>query len=313
MASARGRAFGRLCTTTATTPPHSTRKSTRSFGAHFPYLAAIGNHDLVRWTSHPVLGAGYRDLLAARLRRIPRVADVHCDAPTRDMGEHLVCTIRGVQVHLSGVGTYGAKHANHLANSLSASNHAWRVCGWHKNQRAYQPGSKPDETGYKVKYGYLPLADGTEFVFSARAGLPASGRVVAAHLQVMGATGANPAAASPLLVDLRLQRPTVPAGPTLQAVRHWYRAVMRDRSGDVVDADGARVVATREWTADEWEKHEVWVSPNLVPETGVDVAEFAGMMRVHVAGGEDDPRWVFTGRGDKCLAPSLMLHIDTCA
>ncbi|KNE68246.1 hypothetical protein AMAG_12920 [Allomyces macrogynus ATCC 38327] len=446
------------------------------FGPHFPYLAAIGNHDLVRWTSHPVLGAGYRDLLAARLRRIPRVADVHCDAPTRDMGEHLVCTIRGVQVHLSGVGTYGAKHAHHLANSLSASNHAWRVCGWHKNQRAYQSGSKPDETGYKVydscrahgavvatahehaysrtalmgsfeKFemmnatathdqldvrpgssfafvtglggesvrslsqkmpdrpwlvraagadqnaraaavlcefypgddpfeakcevrdavrdeetvydqwtmttvapqpkvaiaalessktciqtvdlamtrpahlantdGYAPLAaDGAEFSFSARADLPARGRVVAAHLQVMGATGANADTASPLRVDLRLQKPTVPAGLTIQAVRHWYQAVMRDRSRDVVDSDGARVLASREWTADEWEKHEVWVSPNLVPESGVDVAEFAGTMRVRVAAsgkGKRGARWVFTGQGDACLAPSLMLHVDTCA
>ncbi|KAJ3355789.1 hypothetical protein GGF32_001805 [Allomyces javanicus] len=451
------------------------------FGPHFPYLAAIGNHDLVRWTSSPALGAGYRDLLAARLRRIPRLADVHCDAPTRDMGEHLVCTIRGVQVHLSGVGTYGAKHATHLANSLGASNYAWRVCGWHKNQRAYQSGDKPNETGYRVydacrahgavvatahehaysrtalmgsfekfemmnataahdqldvrpgstfafvtglggesvrslsrkmpdrpwlvraagadqsaraaavlcefypgddpfsarcevrdavrdeenvydqwtmttvapqpkvavaalakdraciqtvdlvmrptgssstgrpahlerTYGYAPLVDGTEFVFSPHADWPARGRVVAAHLQVMGATGIDASAASPLLVDLRLHKPTVPAGPTIQAVRHWYQAVMRNRSRDVVDADGARIVATREWVADEWEKHEVWVSPNLVPEEGVDVAEFAGAMRVHVAGGEEEePRWVFTGRGDNCLAPSLMLHIDTCA
>ncbi|KAJ3370802.1 hypothetical protein GGF31_003828 [Allomyces arbusculus] len=452
------------------------------FGAHFPYLAAIGNHDLVRWTSDPALGAGYRDLLAARLRRIPRLADVHCDAPTRDMGEHMVCTIRGVQVHLSGVGTYGAKHASHLSKSLSNSNHAWRVCGWHKNQRAYQSGTKPDETGYRVydtcrahgavvatahehaysrtalmgsfekfemmnataaehdqldvrpgstfafvtglggesvrslsrklpdrpwlvraagadqsaraaavlcefypgddpfeatcevcdavrdeetvydqwrmttvapqpkvavaalakdktcvqtvdlamrpiksatrpahlanTYGYLPLAaDGTEFTFSARGNLPARGRVVAAHLQVMGATGADADTASPLRVDLRLQKPTVPARLTIQAVRHWYQAVMRDRSGDAVDAHGARVLATREWTADEWEKHEVWVSPNLVPESGIDLAEFAGAMRVRVAasGEEEQTRWVFTGQGDACLAPSLMLHIDTCA
>lgn len=110
-------------------------------GADFPYLAAKGNHDVIAWD-------GYQGRLAARLLRTP---EVQCSGA---VGVAQACSFRGLQVLLSGVGVRGTggqpAHEAWLREQLSASDHRWRVCTWHKNQHAMQTGKKPDETGWGV-------------------------------------------------------------------------------------------------------------------------------------------------------------------
>jgi len=114
---------------------------TDELGADFPYLVAIGNHDTQDWDRYVVHQA-------ARLVRTP---EVQCEGT---VGAMWTCTFRGLEVLVSGVGVKlsGTKqeHEAWLRSQLDASEHAWSVCMWHKNQAAMQTGGKHDETGWGV-------------------------------------------------------------------------------------------------------------------------------------------------------------------
>jgi hypothetical protein len=44
----------------------------------------------------------------------------------------------------------GVDHAKYIDDTFRGSDATWKICVWHKNQRAYQIGNKVDETGYEV-------------------------------------------------------------------------------------------------------------------------------------------------------------------
>lgn len=111
-------------------------------GADFPYLASIGNHDVL-WHSSD----GYQDKLQARLDRID---DISCSG---DLGVQSVCTFRGLFFILSGIGTSIAKndpdHVAYIRKQLASTDSIWRICSWHKSQKKMQVGGKNSQVGWK--------------------------------------------------------------------------------------------------------------------------------------------------------------------
>ena len=106
-----------------------------TLGPDFPYFASVGNHDLNAWT-------GYQARLRERLERVEGAA---CSG---ELGVNSSCRYRGLFFALSGVGTMGADHGPFLREALTSDRSEWRICTWHKNQRAMQIGGKRDEVGW---------------------------------------------------------------------------------------------------------------------------------------------------------------------
>ncbi|KAI9221263.1 hypothetical protein BC828DRAFT_83218 [Blastocladiella britannica] len=105
-----------------------------------PAIIAIGNHDVAKWST----ADGYAAAIAARYTRLGM--DQYC---TGDVGVKSVCKIGGVTVVVSGVGTRGADHETFIDSALGAADpDDWKICTWHKNQAALQPGDKSDEVGW---------------------------------------------------------------------------------------------------------------------------------------------------------------------
>jgi len=67
-----------------------------------------------------------------------------------EVGVQHACYYQGLYMVLSGVGTWGLGHPDYIDAAFSAVPAAWKVCGWHKNQRLFQLNTKSDETGYAV-------------------------------------------------------------------------------------------------------------------------------------------------------------------
>jgi len=107
-------------------------------GASFPYFAAVGNHDVGDWNGPN----GFKMRLSARLARTP---DAQCEG---DYGVDALCSFRGLDFVLSGVGTYGVDHERYLQHALARSHALHRLCTWHKNQHDMQAGAKTDEVGW---------------------------------------------------------------------------------------------------------------------------------------------------------------------
>ena len=114
---------------------------TDTLGPDFPYFASLGNHDVKA-------ARGYQAKLRARLER---VEGAECEG---DLAILAACSYKGLFFVLSAVGVKGmgspARHAAFLSQELAASPAPWKICSWHKNQRAMQVGDKEDETGWGV-------------------------------------------------------------------------------------------------------------------------------------------------------------------
>ncbi len=107
-----------------------------TLGEEFPFFAVVGNHDLLKWKT-------YQKNFQARLKKNP---EAKCYG---DLGVKSYCTYRGLFFLLSGVGTKGwLGHHRYIEKTLESSNHRWRICAWHKNQRLMQVGGKGDGTGW---------------------------------------------------------------------------------------------------------------------------------------------------------------------
>jgi 3',5'-cyclic AMP phosphodiesterase CpdA len=107
-------------------------------GRDFPYVVAIGNHDLDDWEGPE----GFATLLRARLKRTP---GLRCDG---ELGVKTLCRFRGLELVLSGVGTTGTDHEWYLERTLVRPGALVRLCVWHMNQHDFQVGSKIDEVGW---------------------------------------------------------------------------------------------------------------------------------------------------------------------
>ncbi|MGI9319015.1 MAG: metallophosphoesterase [bacterium] len=111
-------------------------------GSDFPYLASVGNHDMLWHTAN-----GYQNKLQARLDRIDEIS---CSG---DLGVQSVCTFRGLFFILSGIGTTIPKndpdHVAYIRKQLAQTSSIWRICSWHKSQKRMQVGGKGNEVGWK--------------------------------------------------------------------------------------------------------------------------------------------------------------------
>ena len=106
-------------------------------GVSFPYFASVGNHDRVEW-------GGYQQKLVERLARI--IPGATCAG---DYGVNSACSYQGLFFILSGAGTLGTAHDTYIRDQLAQDNSIWRICSWHKNQRAMQVGGRRDEVGWE--------------------------------------------------------------------------------------------------------------------------------------------------------------------
>lgn len=130
---------------------------TEVLGADFPYLASMGNNDILWQTPK-----GYRDQLQTRLDEIDELT---CSG---NLGLESVCTFRGLFFILSGVGSKIAKddpdHIAYIRNQLAQTNSIWRICSWHKTQKLMQVGDKGDEVGWEA---YKACREGGAIVATA--------------------------------------------------------------------------------------------------------------------------------------------------
>jgi hypothetical protein len=106
-------------------------------GPDFPYVLAVGNHDVPLWEG----ANGYQALLKARLARTPQVQCVG------DLGVKSTCHLGQLMFVLSGVGSLGDGHEAYLESALSDTA-PFQLCVWHKNQHDMQTGDKVDEVGW---------------------------------------------------------------------------------------------------------------------------------------------------------------------
>ncbi|MDX1575713.1 MAG: metallophosphoesterase [Kiloniellales bacterium] len=138
---------------------------TDELGADFPYFVSIGNHDVSRFFSPD----GYQHKLRTRLRRIE---DARCSG---NLGMQSACTFRGLFFILSGIGTVpkradDRKHVDFIREQLAQDTSLWRICSWHKTQRALQVGRKTDAVGWDAfeacRQGGAIIASGHEHTYS---------------------------------------------------------------------------------------------------------------------------------------------------
>jgi hypothetical protein len=129
-------------------------------GPDFPYVVAIGNHDLDDWSGP----TGFSALLNKRLARTPGLL---CSGT---LGVQSLCRYRGLELVLSAVGVTGTDNEWYLESTLARPGAAVRLCVWHKNQHDMQVGAKTDEVGwaaYKIcaKHG-APIITGHEHSYA---------------------------------------------------------------------------------------------------------------------------------------------------
>jgi calcineurin-like phosphoesterase family protein len=118
-------------------------------GPDFPYFASVGNHDIFSWNEGCSNPRGcYAEFLKKRMARIGAIPD---DPNLND--EMYSVTYRGLKmvfVGQEGISTGDGIYAPYIQDQLATDDHIWRICSWHKNQRAMQAGGKSDEMGWRV-------------------------------------------------------------------------------------------------------------------------------------------------------------------
>src|SRR2546425_12935188 len=118
-------------------------------GRDFPYFASVGNHDTESWREDCSDRHGcYAKFLKNRLARLGVIPD----DPDLDDQMYSV-TYRGLKLVFigeSGAGAGDSIYARYIQDQLATDDHIWRICSWHKNQRAMQVGAKDDAMGWKV-------------------------------------------------------------------------------------------------------------------------------------------------------------------
>jgi calcineurin-like phosphoesterase family protein len=116
-------------------------------GPDFPYFASVGNHDTDNWRENCWDRDGcYAKFLKARMARI----GVTPDHPDLDDQMYAV-TYRGLKLVFVGEdGARDAMYSRFIRAQLATDAHIWKICSWHRNQRAMQVGGKQNEMGWSV-------------------------------------------------------------------------------------------------------------------------------------------------------------------
>lgn len=107
-------------------------------GASFPYFVAVGNHDAPAWNEYSVYAAAHF-----------RAAGVTLDDPNL-LDQKFAFVYQGIRFVFVGENGENEEFAQFIDDQLDPNEDAWKVCGWHKNQRAMQIGGKGDEMGWDV-------------------------------------------------------------------------------------------------------------------------------------------------------------------
>lgn len=115
-------------------------------GADFPYLLAVGNHDRSAWNA----GCGdadgcYADFLSQRMN----VLGIVPDEPDLNDQKYAV-TYQGLRMVFVGENGNIDEFAQFINDQMADDSHIWRICGWHRNQKAMQVGGKSDQMGWDV-------------------------------------------------------------------------------------------------------------------------------------------------------------------
>lgn len=130
-----------------------------------PVFAALGNHDIEEV-------AEYQYVLASRLRTTQAIQS--CRGV---VGYQMACDYKSIKIITSAVGTIGnqSDHEDFLRKTLHEydEDDAWKICVWHKTQKAFQIGEKQDDTGYEVydicrRYGAI-IFNGHKHAYSRTA------------------------------------------------------------------------------------------------------------------------------------------------
>lgn len=109
-----------------------------ALGADFPYFASVGNHDAPSWTD-------YSAYLVDHMAK----AGVTPDDP--DLSDQKFSfTFQGLRFVFVGENGDNDEFAQFIADELDPAADEWKICGWHKNQKAMQIGGKGDEMGWDV-------------------------------------------------------------------------------------------------------------------------------------------------------------------
>jgi hypothetical protein len=106
--------------------------------AKIPYFVSRGNHD-VDWAN---IGAGLKDRLAKW-----NIPPEHND-PTA--GNYSVVYKGLKMVFVADDETQNPSRADYVKERLANDPHVWKICSWHKNQRASNVGPKSDEMGWAI-------------------------------------------------------------------------------------------------------------------------------------------------------------------
>ena len=113
-------------------------------GEDFPVLLVVGNHEDLDWHLY---ARWQRERLAA-------LTELACEGET---GVKALCTFRGVSIVQAapGIGEVDGVapedgYPEFVETSFANDANPWRICAWHKNQRAMQIGANRDETGWQV-------------------------------------------------------------------------------------------------------------------------------------------------------------------
>ncbi|KAI9216648.1 hypothetical protein BC828DRAFT_393127 [Blastocladiella britannica] len=206
-----------------------------TLGERVPYLVAIGNHDVPRWSGP----GGYAEVIARRIAAAER--DTHGQVSCHgEIGANVLCNVHGIELVVNGVGTFGQGHVEFVQETLGKSGATWKVCAWHKNQRAYQPGAKIDETGYAI---YDACRAAGAIVATAHEHAYSRTHVMASFADQLLANASDPAT-----LPLRSNHPSPPhANLTIQPGRTF--AFVSGLGGESVRSAYWPEIAQRPWLA----------------------------------------------------------------
>lgn len=118
----------------------------RTLGSNFPYFMSEGNHDRSQWgdilnpCNPPV--STYANFIRCRLNSMNATANFD-GSINRYSVEY-----KGLKLVFLGDPPNQTAYTEFINRELSGDNHTWKICSWHRNQRATNVDSEGDKVGW---------------------------------------------------------------------------------------------------------------------------------------------------------------------
>ncbi len=117
----------------------------KELGADVPYIPVPGNHEESNWEEYDI----------AIDEMVSKITDLEC---VGDIAIDMSCKYKNIHFIFSTPGMFGEKigdtrnqtHTSFIKEHFASSTEPWKICAWHKNQRAMQVGQKNNETGFDI-------------------------------------------------------------------------------------------------------------------------------------------------------------------